>query len=80
MILLIEAVIFIILIISTIFSIKTLKNLLKSLLSPLKTIIKKTEEISKGNFDIKIHEKSQGYDINMLVDAVKIPWAQTLKN
>ena len=69
-ILIIELIILIILALFGYLSIKNIKNHLTKLLRPLKVITKKTQEISNGNFDIQIKEKSDGYDINLLTDSI----------
>ena len=69
-ILLIETIIIAILLIFGLLSIRSIKNNLTKLLRPLKIITNKTQEISNGNFDIKIEEKSDGYDINLLTKSI----------
>ena len=66
----IEVIIFIVLAIFGFLSIKNIKNHITRLLKPLKVITKKTQEISNGNFDIQIKEKSEGYDINLLTASI----------
>ena len=63
-------IIFVIIFIIAFLSIKNIKYHIEKLLSPIKNINLKTQEIARGNFHAVIKEKSSGHDIAMLINSI----------